>query len=106
LKDADDLLWPAVRRSLQALDLDQEDEGAATAALMIAVNIDAHPDKIYAMRWLMPELLKYLAELGATPAARAAIKKQAAGGDKNAPATISRIDQLRTSRAARRPSGP
>src|SRR5215469_2311176 len=95
LKNVDDLLWAAVKRSLDALELTHEDEGAATAALMIAINIDAHTDKIYAMRWLMPELLKYLTELGATPAARAAIKGRKTGGGENAPAPVSWLDQQR-----------
>lgn len=93
-----------MRVTLAALHLGDEDQAAAKAAVMIAENIDAHTDKVYACRWLMPELLKYLVELGATPAARTAIKK-AAGGENNAPATVSRLDQLRQSRTTRRPAG-
>lgn len=105
IQDAEDLLWPKVAESVAALDLSPADAAAAKAAVMIAENIDEHTDKVYAMRWLMPELLKYLIELGATPAARAAISRGKAGGDNAAPAAVSRLDQLRTARSARRPAG-
>ena len=102
LQDADWLMLVAVRETLAALDLGPEDAAAAKLAETIAANMDASTDGVYCARWLAPELLKVLAELGATPAARAAIKKQATGGEKTAPATISRLDQLRTARTARR----
>jgi hypothetical protein len=101
LRAADDLLESAVRLTLAALDLSDQDKAAAKAALMIAENIDAHTDKVYAMRWLMPELLKYLIELGATPAARATITRATKTGGDNAPAAVSWLEQQRQSRTAR-----
>ena len=101
LKDADWLILAAVRETLAALDLGPEDAAAAKLAETIAANMDASTDGVYVSRWLAPELLKVLAELGATPAARAAIKKTAAGGDKAAPATVSWLEQQRQSRATR-----
>jgi hypothetical protein len=106
LKDADDLLLPVVRQTLKALDLGPQDAATAKLAERIAANFDATTDGVYASRWLAPELLKVLAELGATPAARAAIAKGTKTGGDNAPAAVSRLDQLRTARAARRPAGP
>ena len=93
-------LESAVRVTIDALQLGDEDAAAAKAALMLAENIDAMTDKVYAMRWLVPELLKYLDALGATPAARAAIKKTAAGGEKTA-VSVSWLEQQRQSRTTR-----
>jgi hypothetical protein len=106
LKDADELLESAVRLTLNALDLGDQDKAAAKAALMIAENIDAHTDKVYAMRWLMPELLKYLIELGATPAARATITRASKNGGDNAAPAVSWLEQQRESRAARSTKRP
>jgi hypothetical protein len=80
LRDASELLWPAVSETVAVLKLDPDGQDAAAAklALQYARTIDeAPPGKAYAaaIRWLGPELLKVLAELGATPAARAAMKK-------------------------------
>ena len=98
-------LESAVRVTIDALQLGDEDAAAAKAALMLAENIDAMTDKVYAMRWLVPELLKYLDALGATPAARAAIKKQAAGGE-NGPAAVSWLEQQRAARSTRSAKRP
>lgn len=80
LRDASELLYPAVCEAVAVLDLDPNGKDAAAVKLakQYARTIDeAPPGKIYAgaIRWLGPELLKVLAELGATPAARAAMKK-------------------------------
>jgi len=103
LKDADDLIWPAVQATLIALDLGDEFSAAKKLAQRLAQNIDAMTDQIYAMRWLVPELLKVLAELGATPAACAAIKR---GGDKTAPAPVSWLEQQRAAVAQGRTKRP
>lgn len=71
LRDADDLLAPAVQDSIAALELGDQDQGAAALTLRYAQIIDAAPDQAWAARWLMPLLLDAVAELGATPAARA-----------------------------------
>jgi sarcosine oxidase gamma subunit len=85
LRDVSELLYPAVSETIAVLKLDPDGQDAAAAKLaqQYARTIDrAAPGKdyAYAVRWLGPELLKVLAELGATPAARAAItgKKTAA----------------------------
>lgn len=80
LRDASELLYPAVYATVMSLDIDRDgkDGAAAKLAVQYARTIDeAPPGKAYAsaIRWLGPELLKVLAELGATPAARAAMKK-------------------------------
>jgi hypothetical protein len=80
LRDASELLYPAAYATVMSLDIDRDgkDGAAAKLALQYARTIDeAPPGKAYAaaIRWLGPELLKVLAELGATPAARAAMKK-------------------------------
>ena len=107
LKDAGDLLWPAVAETLAALELGPEDAAAAKLAQRLAQNIDAMTDQVYAMRWLVPELLKVLAELGATPAARAAIKRIAKdGGDSKPDAAVSWLEQQRQSRATRSTKRP
>jgi len=106
LKPADDFLQYAVRDTIAALELTDADEAAKQLAIRYAKLIDAaindgagRPDSVL---WhLGPELLRTLETLGATPAARAAIKKQAAGGDKDAPAPVSWLDQQRQSRATR-----
>lgn len=85
LRDASELLYPAVYATVMSLDIDRDGKDAAAAklALQYARTIDAEPPgKAYAsaIRWLGPELQKILESLGATPAARAAItgKKPAA----------------------------
>jgi hypothetical protein len=80
LRDASELLYPAVYATVMSLDIDRDgkDGAAAKLAVQYARTIDeAPPGKAYAaaIRWLGPELLKVLAELGATPAARAAMTK-------------------------------
>lgn len=101
LRDASELLYPAAYATVMSLDIDRDgkDGAAAKLALQYARTIDeAPPGKAYAaaIRWLGPELLKVLAELGATPAARAAMKKPA----KPADAKTSRLQQLRDAHSA------
>lgn len=85
LRDADQLLYPAVCAAVASLGLDLgpdglggKDSAAVKLAKQYARTIDEQPPgKAYAaaIRWLGPELHKTLESLGATPAARAAIKK-------------------------------
>jgi hypothetical protein len=102
LRDTSELLWPAVSETLASLDLGSEDAAAKKLAQRLAQNIDAMTDQVYAMRWLVPELLKVLDALGATPESRSRIRKIAKTGGDAASAEPSRLDQLRQSRAARR----
>lgn len=102
LRDVSDLLWPAVSETLASLELGSEDAAAKKCAQRLAQNIDAMTDQVYAMRWLIPELLKTLDALGATPDARARITRIAkTGGDNAAKAEPSWLDQQRQSRATR-----
>ena len=77
LREVDKLLWPAVQETIASLGLLGSDAAAVKLAQRYAQVIDETPDQKWAMRWLAPELLKVLAELGATPAARAAMAKGA-----------------------------
>ena len=101
LRDASELLYPAVYATVMSLDIDRDgkDGGAAKLALRYARLIDEASDAKQAsvLRWLGPELLKVLAELGATPAARAAMKPKGARPSERA----SKLDQLREARARR-----
>lgn len=101
LRDASELLYPAVSATLASLGIDTADGGkdaaAAKLAQQYARQIDnAAPGKDYgyALRWLGPELHKVLESLGATPAARVAMKTSQAPG--NAP--VSKLDELRAAR--------
>lgn len=92
LRDSSQLLWPAVSETIAVLKLDPDGQDAAAAklALQYARTIDeATPGKEYAsaIRWIGPELLKVLAELGATPAARAAMNR-GNGAPEAAPADV------------------
>ena len=95
LQPADDLLEPAVRMTIGALDLTEEDTAAIQLALQYAKTIDEHNDKAWAMRWVAPLLLDALEQLGATPAARARLK-----GGKAADAPVSQLAKLRAARRA------
>jgi hypothetical protein len=75
LRDASELLWPAVQETIASLGLLGSDAAAVKLAQRYAQVIDGHRDEAWAMRWLAPLLLQALAELGATPAARASITK-------------------------------
>jgi hypothetical protein len=82
IRDADQTMAAAVARTLDALDLTDADDAAKHLAKLYAAQIDdctgAEDPKLgaWAARWLAPLLLACLAELGATPAARAALAKR------------------------------
>lgn len=110
LRDASTLLRTAVDQTIAALGLAETDAAAVKLAREYAGTIDgmdgccaacdnphcgnrAHTSA-WAMRWLAPLLLDCLAELGATPAARAKVKKgEPARGE-------SQLDRLRKARRA------
>lgn len=74
-----DLIGPAVEQTLAALDLKPEDTAAAQLARRIAATIDDTPpgeERGKTLWHLAPQLLAALKELGATPAARAALTAQ------------------------------
>lgn len=87
------MIGPAVRSTIDALDLEAVDDAVIRLALHFAEVIDNHGDQAWAMRWLAPHLLDCLTALVATPAARAAIK----GGP---PATQQNVSRLTALRAA------
>ena len=93
LRDASELLWPAVSETLTQLDLGSEDAAARKLAQRYAQVIDEHRDPAWAMRWIGPLLLDALEQLGATPAARARLK-----GGKTADAPVSQLAKLRAAR--------
>jgi hypothetical protein len=83
LRDASELLWPALAETLATLDLGSEHAAAVRVAKRYAQIIDGMPEhaprgqpsQAWAARWLMPLLLDALTELGATPAAKARLTK-------------------------------
>jgi hypothetical protein len=75
LRDASELLWPAVAETLATLDLTPEHAAAAKLAKRYAQVIDDTRDQAWAMRWIGPLLLDCLHQLGATPQAKAALTK-------------------------------
>lgn len=84
LRDASELLFPAVCATLASLGIDTRDGGKDAAAAKLAQayarQVDnALPGKDYAwaLRWLGPELHRVLESLGATPGARAAMTRGA-----------------------------
>jgi hypothetical protein len=95
LRDASELLWPAVAETLSQLDLGSEDAAAKKLAQRYAQVIDGAKDPEWAMRWIAPLLLDALEQLGATPAARARLK-----GGKPADAPVSQLAKLRAARRA------
>jgi hypothetical protein len=96
LRDASELLWPAVAETLSQLDLGSEHAAARKLAQRYAQIIDEASDQRWAARWLMPLLLDTLGELGATPAAKARLTK----GGKPADGKPNRLAQLRSARGA------
>jgi hypothetical protein len=96
LRDASELLWPALAETLSQLDLGPEHAAAKKLAQRYAQVIDDHGDPAWAARWLMPLFLDALTELGATPAAVARLKK----GGKPADGKPNRLTQLRAARGA------
>jgi len=112
LKDAARLLAPAVAQTIAGLDLTGKDAAAVKLAEQYADVIDRSdghcrgcedpecrraPASAWSMRWLGPLLLDCLAQLGATPAARAAMTKR---GDRPGDAPKSRLQALRDARQA------
>lgn len=95
LRDASELLWPAVAETLSQLDLTEEDAAVKKLAQRYAQVIDQHPDEAWCARWVFPLLLDCLEQLGATPAARARVK-----GGKPADAPVSQLAKLRAARRA------
>lgn len=110
LRDASQLLWPAVAETLASLKTAPEDAAARKLAQQYAKVIDSQDGHCrgcrddecrraqtgaWAMRWLGPLLLQALESLGATPAARAAMTKKA-----KPDAKPSRLQQLRDARGA------
>jgi hypothetical protein len=98
LRDAGELLRSRVDTTIEALQLDEKDAAAVKLARQYADLIDAahdgdRADRAYALRWIGPLLLDTLTELGATPAARARVRKQPPA---DAPPT--RLTQLRAAR--------
>lgn len=75
VRDASELIWPAVDATLRELDTKPEDAAARKLAECYAKTIDQARDQAWAMRWIGPLLLQALEALGATPAARAAMTK-------------------------------
>jgi hypothetical protein len=100
LRDTDRLMFPAVVETVAVLDLDPNGKDAAAVKLakLYAIAIDEASDAKQAnvLRWLGPELQKVLESLGATPAARAAMKKPA----KPADAKPNGLAKLRAAREA------
>ena len=97
LRDASELLWPALAETLATLDLGPEHAAARKLAQRYAQVIDECKDQAWAMRWVAPGLLDVLTELGATPQALARLK-----GAKPADAPESQLDRLRKARSGRR----
>jgi hypothetical protein len=95
LRHADDLLAPAVREALAALDLDGKDAAAAKLAELLAVTIDRAKSQEWAVRWLAPELLRVLEQLHATPMSRSKQLK------KRDPARANRVQELRAAHKRR-----
>ena len=94
IRDAGELLWPAVATTLAHINPGPEHEAIAKLAERYARVIDGTRDQAWAARWLMPLLLDCLAELGATPAARARLAK----GGKQADAAEDPLSKLRARR--------
>lgn len=99
--DAGELITPALLRTLAALDLKPGDDAAAQLARLYALRIDqatvTGDPKIaaWAARWIGPELLKALEQLGATPAARAALTRKGGPPERGE----SQLDKLRKAKA-------
>ena len=95
VRDASELLWPAVAETFSQLDLSSEDAAVKKLAQRYAQIIDQHDDPAWCARWVFPLLLDCLEQLGATPAARARLK-----GGKQADAPVSQLAKLRAARRA------
>ena len=58
LRDADELLAPAVAETIAALGLDGQDAAVARLAERYAAVLDGARDPAWAARWIGPELLR------------------------------------------------
>jgi len=99
LRDVSKLLYPAVCETVASLELDSKDAAAVKLAKEYARAIDELPDgkeRTSALWHLGERLESLLAELGATPAARAAMKT----GNTSGNAAVSKLDELRAARRA------
>ena len=92
LRDASELIGPAVEASIAALELGERDAAAAMLARQYATVIDRAQDTAWALRYIGPLLLKSLESMGATPSTRKA--KPAA------PRGPNRVQQLRAAHMA------
>lgn len=102
LREVDQLLYPAVYATVMSLDIDRDGKDSAMAklALRIARVIDETPDpkQASALWHLGAELHKVLESLGASPAARAAMKRGKNNSDGNAkPSGLTTLREARTS---------
>jgi hypothetical protein len=99
MRDASELLYPAVCQTIAVLKLDPDGQDAAAAKLAqrYAKLIDEASDAKQAnvLRWLGPELLKVLESLSATPAARAAITGKKGGPEADADDVLSHLKPRR-----------
>lgn len=101
LRDVSEMLYPHVYATVMSLDIDRDgkDAGMAKLALRLAKVIDATPDgkeHVSALWHLGAELRAVLESLGASPAARAAMKSSKPGGN----GKPNRLQQLRAAREA------
>ena len=95
VRDADELLVPAVQETVAALQLGPEFDAAAAVALRYAQAIDEAKDPAWGLRWIGPLLLASLEALGGTPRARAQMKPTARPG----PQRPNRVAELRAAHA-------
>ncbi len=96
VRDAGELLGPAVADAVAALELAGSDPAAAALAASYARCIDQARDEAWALRWIGPLLLDTLTQLGCTPMSRAKLAKP--GRQDPGP---TRLDELRQSHASR-----
>jgi hypothetical protein len=100
LRDADELLVPAVEETLAALKLGERDAAAAQLARTYARVIDQAADQAQALRWVGPLLLKSLEALGATPLSRAGAKPKPA--ERVAPSGVALLRAAHMAKVAKR----
>jgi hypothetical protein len=76
IRDPSEYLLPAVIAAITAADLEAEDEAMIKIARHLAIVVDQAPAarREYCARWVVPELVRVLAELGCSPASRSRIK--------------------------------
>ena len=110
VRNPDELLVPAVESSLEALNLDGRDAGAAALARLYASAIDGARNEAAALKVLAPGFLKVLTALGATPSSgRRPLPAQEPSGrlaelrrNSRAPGRRAAADPLEALRRARR----